>query len=246
MELREHFEGSGQWLFRWRSYLPLALLIPLAVAVVEYRWPSGQEDLQPIWEVICLAVSAAGMLVRVLVAGHVPKRTSGRNTRVQKADVLNTTGMYSVCRHPLYLGNFLVALGWSMFFLNGWLVAVYVMAFWLYYERIMMTEEAFLRERFGNQFRAWAAKTSAFLPRWKNWRRAELPFCWQTALRREYLTVTLVVFGFTALKLTQHWRVEQRLILEPFWIVLFGAALCVFVVMWILTVPFRVLYQPGR
>jgi hypothetical protein len=42
MELREHFEGSGQWLFRWRSYLPLVLLIPLAAAVAEYRRPAGK------------------------------------------------------------------------------------------------------------------------------------------------------------------------------------------------------------
>jgi hypothetical protein len=185
-------------------------------------------------------------MIRVLVAGHVPKRTSGRNTRKQKADFLNTTGMYSLCRHPLYLGNFLVALGWSMLFLNVWLVAVYCMAFWLYYERIMMTEEAFLRERFGNAFHGWAAKTSAFVPRWQNWLPAELPFCWQTTLRREYLTLTLVIAGFTALKVTQHWQIEQRLILEPFWIALFATTLGGFVVMWILTVRVGMLRQPGR
>ena len=145
MELKNHFESSGQWLFRWRSYLPAVLLLPLVVAATDFERPWGRHDLQEYWEVFCIAVTLSGLVVRAMVAGFVPGRTSGRNTKQQVADSLNTTGIYSVCRHPLYLGNFLVALGWALFFHAGWLIAFYCMAFWLYYERIMMTEEAFLR-----------------------------------------------------------------------------------------------------
>ena len=31
MPLREEFESSGQWLFRWRSYLPVVLLVPVII-----------------------------------------------------------------------------------------------------------------------------------------------------------------------------------------------------------------------
>ncbi|NLL27934.1 MAG: DUF1295 domain-containing protein [Bacteroidales bacterium] len=41
----------------------------------------------------------------------IPKGISGKNTEKQIADFLNTKGMYSIVRHPLYLGDFLMWLG---------------------------------------------------------------------------------------------------------------------------------------
>ncbi|MGB8874133.1 MAG: hypothetical protein WCC75_12145, partial [Desulfobaccales bacterium] len=45
--------------------------------------------------------------------GLPPRGTSGRNTQGQVAETLNTTGIYSLVRNPLYLGNFLIWLGLS-------------------------------------------------------------------------------------------------------------------------------------
>ena len=88
-----------------------------------------------------------------------------RNTHGQKAEELNTTGVYSIVRHPLYVGNYLIGLGVTLVWLNWWVPVVYTLCFWVYYERIMVAEERFLEQKFGDSFRQWAASTPAFVPR---------------------------------------------------------------------------------
>ena len=62
---------------------------------------------------------------------------------------LNTSGLYSVVRHPLYLGNYLMWLGVALFSRTWWAPVIVSLVFWLYYERIMFAEEEFLRRQFG-------------------------------------------------------------------------------------------------
>ena len=99
-----------------------------------------------------------------------PKDTSRRNTGRPQAETLNTTGLYSVVRHPLYLGNYLMWLGVALFPGAWWAPVIVSLVFWLYYERIMFAEEEFLRRQFGEHYTAWAAATPAFLPRLGRWR----------------------------------------------------------------------------
>jgi protein-S-isoprenylcysteine O-methyltransferase Ste14 len=89
------------------------------------------------------------------VAGYVPRGTSGRNTRWQVAETLNTTGMYSIVRNPLYLGNFIIVLGILLFVQVWWIVVIGIVGFWFFYERIVFTEEGFLRRKFGTVFLEW-------------------------------------------------------------------------------------------
>ena len=101
----------------------------------------------------------AGLAIRAYTVGHAPRGTSGRNTMVQRADMLNTTGSYSLARHPLYLGNYLMWLGIVFFVGVWWLAIICTPVFWIYCERIMYAEEAFLGDRFGRNFHEWAART---------------------------------------------------------------------------------------
>jgi len=246
MELRDHFETTEHWLFRWRSYLPAVLLIPVGVVAIDYHFPLGDPAYQDVWEFACLAVSGVGLAIRIMVAGFVPGGTSGRNSKAQAASKLNTTGIYSVCRHPLYLGNFFVGLGWGLFFLNGWLVAFYIMAFCLYYERIMLTEEGYLREKFGTQFKDWSAITPAFFPSCRLWKPNALPFSWRTAILREYLTTVGIVLMFFLLELAEHAAGEHRIFFDPFWSWLSGIALLGFVVLRVLKKRTAALHVSGR
>ena len=111
MALREEFERTGNWLFRWRSYLPLLLVGLFLVALTNFRYPIGSYELDRNWKIICLLISFSGLALRMYVVGCVPRGTSGRNVTEQRAEVLNTTGIYSLVRHPLYLGNFLIWFG---------------------------------------------------------------------------------------------------------------------------------------
>ena len=109
-----------------------------------------------------------------------PAGTSGRNTREQVANTLNRTGIYSVVRHPLYLGNYLIILGFALWPHVWWLIVLTSCFYALYYERIMLAEENFLRQRFGETFEKWSAQTPAFLPKFRGWKPSAVPFCWRT------------------------------------------------------------------
>ena len=52
-----------------------------------------------------------GFLFRAWAIGTTPAGTSGRNTKEQVAEVLNSTGIYSIVRHPLYVGNYFMWIG---------------------------------------------------------------------------------------------------------------------------------------
>jgi len=186
MPLREDFETTGNWLFRWRSYLPLLVIGIFLLALRDYKYLGHDESLDHLWEAICLAVSFLGLGIRVFTIGYAPQGTSGRNAREQVAETLNTTGAYSLVRNPLYLGNFFMGLGVALFAHLWWLTLIYVLIFWLYYERIIFAEEAFLRSKFGQTYLEWANKTPAFVPKFNEYKKADLPFSFKNVLRREY------------------------------------------------------------
>jgi protein-S-isoprenylcysteine O-methyltransferase Ste14 len=185
--LKADFVRHGNWLFRWRSVLPLALYavgvaLLVEAAAFDPEEPSALDDL---FEHLYLGISLFGLTIRVYVQGTVPEGTSGRNTRGQLANELNSSGAYSIVRHPLYLGNFFIYLGIVLFPEVWWLPVAYGLLFCIYYERIMFAEEEFLEGKFGESFRAWADRTPAFFPRLGLWRRAERPFSPRRAIRRD-------------------------------------------------------------
>ncbi len=228
MALREEFRKSGEWLFRWRSYLPLLLIVLFLLALGGLRHPYGSRAPGGLWEIFCLAVSFAGLGVRFLTGGYVPVGTSGRNTKGQVADVLNTTGAYSLVRHPLYLGNFLIWLGISLFLGLWWFSLIIILILWLYYERIMFAEEEFLQEKFGDVFTEWADKTPAFFPKFRHWVKPDLPFSLKTAIRKEYSAFFAMMVVFTLLKIAGEFLSRGRLGIDWQWAVMFGGSLIIY------------------
>lgn len=218
MALREEFEGSGRWLFRWRGYLPLALFVPVIAGLSDS--PGGIASLRsdPLWEALCVAVSLLGLGIRIATVGRAPGGTSGRQTVGGPCAIaLTTTGMYSVVRHPLYLGNYFQWLGVAMVARNPWVVVTVSLIFWLYYERIMFAEEAYLRRAFAADFVEWAAETPAFVPDFARWKAATLPFCWRTAIRREYSGVFALVAAFAVVCMADDAIETHSLTISPFW-----------------------------
>ncbi len=184
MALQEEFTSLGNRFFRWRSYLPLCMALLFLAALWSQPNAASPDHPGRPWQMGCLLVSLAGLGLRFLTVGFAPRGTSGRNTRGQLAETLNTTGAYSLVRNPLYLGNFLIWLGLSLFLRVWWCSVIVILCFILFYERIIFAEEAFLREKFAAAFGAWAAGTPAIIPRFRNWRAPSLPFSWKSALRR--------------------------------------------------------------
>src|SRR3954452_23050810 len=81
-----------------------------------------------------------------------------------------TDGIYSLTRNPLYLGSTCLALAASMFFQSPLLLILTVLVLAFYLQKVIRSEEAFLRQRFGPAFEAYAARTPRFLPRFSAYR----------------------------------------------------------------------------
>ena len=234
MTLEEHFRRSGNWLFRWRSYLPLFFFGIVLIGLRGFHYPGGSHLLDEIWELICFLVGLEGLWIRMFTVGYAPRSTSGRNTSKQVAGVLNTTGMYSIVRHPHYLGNYFMWLGIALLPQRTWVVAVFTLAFWLYYERIIFAEETFLLEKFGEDFTAWARRTPAFFPSFRNWRPPEIPFSFRTVLKREYPALLALVVAVTIVELIGERLTSGRFQVAFFWeIILFATVLLCATLRWL-------------
>ena len=182
-------QTQGNVLFRWRSYIPIAILLAALAVYVNTQFKIEEGITNPLpfsFDLICLAVATLGLLIRIYTVGHTPKNTSGRNTAEgQVADEVNTTGIYSTVRHPLYVGNFFMWLGPAMYTGDIWFTVAFILFYYVYYERIMYAEEQFLVGKFGEIYASWAKVTPAFIPSFKNWNTAKLGFSWKKVIKKE-------------------------------------------------------------
>jgi protein-S-isoprenylcysteine O-methyltransferase Ste14 len=246
MSLRDQIEKQGSWLFQHRSYFPVVASPIFLTCLPSFRYLGGSHALNEAWQCFCLAVSSAGLALRIITVGRAPLGTSGRNTHGQVANTLTTTGIYSVVRHPLYLGNYLILTGMALWPHAWWLVALTSCVFALYYERIMIAEEAFLRERFGKAFETWAAATPSFVPRLRGWKPSPVSFSWRTVLQREYNAFLLVLGAFFLFDFIGDSFVERRWHLSYVWSSLFLAGILIFIVLRTLKKRTKLLQVEGR
>lgn len=217
MALVHELEKSGNWLFRRRSWLPVVFIAAGIAALYLTNRQAIIFNLTP--ELLFLGVSLLGEAVRVYTVGHAAKNTSGRNTVAgQIADELNTTGIYSLVRHPLYIGNFLMWLGPVLFVRSPVFLIIFILVYWLYYERIIFAEEQFLRKKFGDAYDIYSEKVRAVLPRFKGFVKPSLPFSLKSVLKREYNSFVNIFLIFTLLDLFRNYFLSERIYLTPMWI----------------------------
>lgn len=204
MALIQSFEKSGNLLFKYRGQIPILIFV-LAVPILTNSnqhfyacLANGQyAALRVIFTFVAILLTLCGLVVRAYTVSTTPKGTSGRNTDKQVAKHLNTDGIYSIVRHPLYFANYLIWAGLLVFTMNIWAILLVSLVYWIYYERIMFAEEAFLRAQFGLDFETWAARVPAFLPRFSLFHKEDMTFSFKTFLRREYVTIFSTVFSYT-------------------------------------------------
>ncbi|WP_445718978.1 methyltransferase family protein [Flavobacterium sp.] len=199
MALQEELEKQGLWLFRYRGVLPVIILVVGFLLFIQTEihpetFFLKKTPYEIYFETLCLLISLFGLFIRICVIGFTPKNTSGRTVKNQVADSLNTTGMYSLVRHPLYVGNFFMWLGPAIMSGNFWFVVAFVLCYWVYYERIMFAEEQFLRNKFGKIYIDWSEKVPAFVPDFKNFIKANLSLSWKKVVRKE-ITGIFVLFA---------------------------------------------------
>lgn len=102
-----------------------------------------------------------GMVVRLYASGFIVKNKE-----------LATTGPYALVRHPLYTGNVLLLLGFSIATATWWAVPLTLVFFWFYYPAAIEYEDRKLRRIFGERWEAWSRDTPALMPNLHNAKQA--------------------------------------------------------------------------
>lgn len=143
----------GALLFRNRSWLPVLFIgVPL---LVPGRMSAGA------WIVGAIVV-VAGEWVRlagVAAAGTVTRR---RSRAVQR---LVTYGVFGWVRNPLYVGNFLIWMGFTIISGVYWFLPLAIVIFAIEYSLIVRYEEGVLESIFGDEYLAYKHRTPRWIPR---------------------------------------------------------------------------------
>lgn len=248
MALVHSFEKNGNLLFKYRGQIPVVLFL-MAIPVVyftDYQFLDRNDDLFCPLLIICSLVSLIGQVIRGIAIGTSNKNTSGRNTKEQVAEALNTKGIYSVVRHPLYLGNYFMWIGIVMYTFNFWYVILVSLLFWLYYERIMFAEERFLERKFGDSYVNWSMTVPPFWPSMKNYQKGEIPFSMKTILRREYSGITATIIGFLFVDILRNYLADDKLQWKTDYTIVLVVALSISLIFRSLKHYTKVLYEADR
>jgi protein-S-isoprenylcysteine O-methyltransferase Ste14 len=140
-------------MFRNRGWLPLLFLaVPLLAPgdLSPRRWLIGG---------LLVALGEAVRLAGVAAAGTVTRR---RSRNVQR---LVTYGIFAWVRNPLYVGNFLAWMGFTVISGVLWFLPVAAVVFAIEYTLIVRYEEGVLETIFGDEYLAYKRRTPRWFPR---------------------------------------------------------------------------------
>ena len=150
---RSRSARAGAVLFRNRSWLPVLFLgVPLLVPgrMTVTGWIVG------------LALIVVGEWIRlagVAAAGTVTRR---RSRNVQR---LVTYGIFGWVRNPLYVGNFLIWMGFVVISGVLWFLPLAIVIFAIEYTLIVRYEEGVLESIFGAEYLEYKQSTPRWMPR---------------------------------------------------------------------------------
>lgn len=197
----------------WFATAVIAKKARTKVALVLAIWCLGEgvydmetplELLRPnIWVFAAMSLIVAGVSLRIAAHG-----------RLRKKRDLATDGVYSLCRHPLYLGSMLLTLGFCILFDDGPNYAIAGAYFLAFYPLTIGWEEVRLAERYGAAHRSYCESTPLLLPLGV-FRRGE--FSWSAALRNGggvLLAGAAVLVAFAASQ-QAIMRLVTRLLIQP-------------------------------
>lgn len=226
MSDQNQLEKLGNLFFKYRGQIPVFFFL-IAFGLMHY-FPNPGHWIHPTRILFALGFVIFGHVIRALAVGKRAQHTSGRNRDQQVAEALNTTGIYSMLRHPLYLGNITTYMGWAIFTGIDWLVPVFLVLFIAYYRLIIYAEEQFLFRKFGPMHSDWKSKTPLLLPAFWKYRANSQPFSLKVVLENEYsgwaasMTTAWVLWVFQCYVMGSFQGKQCEILASALFILIFG------------------------
>ena len=144
--------SQGRWIQRWR--VPLGFLCG-AVFIFFARPTPGAL-------LIGASVSILGLAMRAWAAGHIRKNAQ-----------LAMSGPYAFTRNPLYLGSFLLGLGFTIASGQVLLGVLFAALFLGIYLPVMRVEASTMAQLFGQDYETYRRSVPLFIPRITPFRQAD-------------------------------------------------------------------------
>ncbi|MGH9500887.1 MAG: methyltransferase family protein [Terriglobales bacterium] len=132
-----------------------------------------------------------GLLIRALASGH-----------VQKNERLAMTGPYAYTRNPLYLGSFIMALGFVFAARSWWIVAILILMAITIYLPVIRAEETFLAQHFP-EFAEYVRRVPRLVPTLPGRQRWE--FSWDLYRKHREYNATLGAVAIMAALAIKLW-----------------------------------------
>lgn len=185
----DRLRRGGTWIQRWR--VPLGFLC--AALFILFARP------RPITLLIGAGVSIVGLLLRAWAAGHIRKNSA-----------LATSGPYAYTRNPLYLGSFILGLGFTIGAGRWPLGVLFGVLFLGIYLPVMRVESATMGQYFGEEFLDYSRAVPMFFPRFSAYRKTDNRTDFDPSLYmryREYEAALglLIAWGLLVLK-AYYWK----------------------------------------
>lgn len=137
------------------------------------------------------AIAVVGLLIRAWASGH-----------IRKNQTLAVSGPYAYTRNPLYLGSFILGVGFTIASGVWWLGLVFIALFLGIYFPVMRVEAGELTEIFGEEYRRYAERVPLFFPRPRRVKKSEINFDFGLYWRyREYQAALGLLFAWSVLLL---------------------------------------------
>jgi len=188
-----------KWKNRWARWLKLRFLVlyPFGVWAVVSRHSTDESIMKSIWFILL------GLGMRTWA-----------NCYAIKMERLTTCGPYAYVRHPLYLGSFLIMIGFLVMLNIPWIgVLLFVLiVIGVIYKTTIKNEEKMLLDKFGFEYIEYKKAVPAFLPK-------VLPFKgsqkWAPSISRyfksqEYKLVIWMIVLMIAFHLKEEFIVEHE------------------------------------
>ncbi len=196
----------GNFFFRYRNglfiFLYLLLFIPSPALFSReffgdhyYYWPIG----------IGLFITITGQMIRGATIGLTYIIRGGRDKRVYAEDLV-TTGIFNHCRNPLYVGNILMLFGVGVLSNSLIYVVIVMPLFMLIYQAIVLAEENFLKNKFGESFIVYCKKVNRWIPSLHGLSATfkSMKFQWKRWFIKEYNTQYVWLTGITLILLFKY------------------------------------------
>ncbi len=142
----------------------------IIAALLVYKFPRLYLEgnvVRETFDIIGFVIIIVGALLRMSARGY--KKFSS-----QQSCALVTGGPYQCVRNPMYLGTFLIAVGFMCPLYPAAFIVVFTLVFYARFIIQIRKEEDWLTKSFGKKYEDYCRKVPRFIPTWKSVRRAGL------------------------------------------------------------------------